>query len=1043
MIKFFITRPIFAIVISIVIVLLGTLSIEGLPVEQYPNITPPVVEVSASYPGADANTVNDAVAIPLSQSVMGVSDMLYMQATSSNNGTMNLQVSFDIDSDPDMDAVFTQNNVASATAQLPSSVRTQGVTTQKAMSGFLAVFCLYSDGRYDGKFLSNYAYINIQNELLKINGVGKVEIMGAGEYAMRIWVHPDALSYYNLSIGDITQAIESQSGVHPAGQLGAEPAPEGTMFTYTVTLPPQIDTPEAYGDIVLKMLPDGSRLRLRDVADIDLGTQSYGTSSLYGTIPGSMIVVYQTPGSNAVNVGNQVKSTMEKLSERFIDGVDYALVVDTTASIKAGIHEIFLTLLLALVLVILIIYLFIQDWRATLIPLIAIPVSLVGAFLFFPPLGFSVNIISLLGLILAIGLVVDDAIVVVEAVQVNIEKGMDPRNATIDAMKSVGSPIIATTVVLAAVFIPVSFIGGIVGKLYQQFSITIAVSVILSSFNALTLSPALCVLLLKPRKQGEVKGFFGAFNRWFDRRVEGYLRFSSIIVRRSVRVMLFVVVIGGAMYGLSRWLPAGFLPEEDQGYLMVMVNLPEAASLQRTQKAIQEIETIVSAHPEIAHTSSAAGFNMLAGVASTNCGILFVELVDYSDRKRSAQELADLLNAELYDKINDALCYAFTPPSIPGLGITSGITFMVQDRGGRGIGYLASQTQALLDTLRQQSSVASATTQFNDGVPQRRIEINKAYAQREGVSMDEVYTLLSTYLGGSYLGNFSRFGRLYDTYIQAAPAYRQNKEDLKSYVVTNGDGESVPLSAFVTIHDTVGVSYITTFNLYTAISVTVVPAKGHSSTQVMDLIEEKASELPSDIGIAWSGISYQEKTASGHSSTVYLLALVFVFLALAALYNSWSLPLSILLGVPFALFGALLFVGGAHLINPVYTDDLFMQVSLVMLIGLAAKNAILIIEYADRLFFEQGLSLADAAIGAARLRVRPIIMTAFAFILGVLPLVFAHGAYSTARNIMGVALIGGMLVATLLGIFVYPALYYAIGRISGFEKKRQQKIGNP
>ena len=1035
--KFFVNRPIFAMVIAIVIVLLGLLSIGSLPVEQYPDITPPVVEVSASYQGADALTVDQAVATPVSQSVIGVSDMLYMQSTSANDGQMSLQVTFDIGSDPDMDAVFTQNNVTSATAMLPDAVKTQGITTQKAMSGFLMVFSLYSDGRYDDNYLSNYAYINIQNELLKINGVGKVQIMGAGEYSMRIWIKPDMLNYHNISIADITSAVESQSGVYPAGKLGGEPAPEATEFTYTVTMPPQINTAEEYGDIVIRTEADGSQVRLKDVATVDLGSETYGTTSAFDGKASAMIVVYQSPGSNAVNVGKQVKATMERLSDDFPDSIDYATVVDATSSIRAGIAEIASTLLLALVLVILIIYLFIQDIRATIIPLIAIPVSLVGAFMLFPLLGFSVNIISLLGLILAIGLVVDDAIVVVEAVQVNIAKGMLPKQATLDAMKSVGPPIIATTVVLVSVFVPVSFMGGITGRLYQQFSITIAVSVVISAFNALTLSPALCSLLLKKRPE-KTKGFFGAFNRWFDRKMDGYMNFTSVLTRHAARSFILIAVVAAAIFGMTRLLPGGFLPEEDQGYLMVAVNLPDAASLSRTQVSMQEIEAIIKARPDVEHVASAAGFNMLAGIATSNSGIVFVTLTDYNKRKYSAMEIADQFNGELYIAVPSAEAYAFGPPSIPGLGITSGMSLMVQDKGGNSVGYLADYTRKFIEAAKQRPEIATISTQFDDGIPQRRIRIDEQYALREGVSLDELHQLLTTYLGGAYINNFNRFGKLYQTYIQAESEYRQNKENLNSYFVKNADGESVPISAFVTVEDTVGVEYITQFNLFRSIAVNASQSRGYSTAQGMAALEEVAEEvLPQDMGIAWSGMSYQEESASSAGNAVYVIALVFVFLCLAALYNSWALPLSILLGVPFAVFGAMIFVLCTHYVNPVYVDNLFMQISLIMLIGLAAKNAILIIEYANRLFFEQGKSLAEAAMGAARLRVRPIIMTAFAFILGVLPLVFASGAYSSARNVMGVALVGGMLIATILGIFVYPLLYLVVAKAARFDRKRE------
>lgn len=1041
--KFFVSRPIFAIVLSIIIVLLGAISIFNLTIEEYPDITPPVVEVAATYSGADALTVDNAVATPLAENIMGVSDMLYIQSTSANSGTMNIQVTFEIGSDPDMDAIFTQNNVSSATALLPASVTQQGVTTQKTQTGFLLVYALHSDGRYDDRYLSNYAYINLQNELLKIEGVGKVEIMGAGEYSMRVWLRPDRMEYYNLSLAEVTSAIESQADIYPTGQFGAEPSPSKTEFTYTVTLPPQISTPEEYADIVLRTLDDGSQLRLSDIAEVTFGSESYGTSSTFGNNPSAMIVIYQTPNSNAMQVGTRVKAAIEQLSGRFPDGVEISTIVDTTTSINAGIREILYTLLLALVLVIIIIYLFIQDWRATLIPLIAVPVSLIGTFIFFPLLGFSINIISLLGVILAIGLVVDDGIVVVEAVQVNIERGMSPRKATLEAMHSVASPIIATTVVLLAVFIPVSLTGGITGRLFQQFSITIAISVAISAFNALTLSPALSAMLLRPKPRRET-GFFGAFNRWFERMMTRYSSATGRITTHLARTSIFVAVVLGVIVALWRVIPTGFLPEEDQGYIMVMVNLPEASSLHRTEQVMAEVDRLVSKHDAVLYTAGASGFDMITGIQSSSNGIIFVALKDFDERRTTAAELAAMLNEELYVAINSAEVYAVTPPAIPGMGVTSGVEVQVQDLEGRGLNYLAEQSREFMTELEQLPEIASVTTQFNDNVPQRRLDVNRDYALSEGVDLAALYDQLSAFLGGSYINNFNRFGRLYRSYLQAAPEYRTDAASLDSYFVQNGAGESVPVAAFVRVVDTVGVEYVSQFNLYRSIALTVNPADGKSSAQVMDAIEDQATKsLPDDVGIAWSGISFQQRAASKGGAAVYALAVIFVFLALAALYNSWSLPIAIILSVPLAVMGALAFIGFAHLFNPKYINDIFIHIAIVMLIGLAAKNAILVVEYADRLFFDQRKSLLDAAIGAAQLRVRPILMTAFAFILGVAPLIFAHGAYSNARNTMGVALVGGMLVATLAGIFLYPALYYLVGRLFNLERKREQHKDEP
>ena len=1039
--EFFIKRPVFAISMAIAMTLMGVVALSDLSVQQFPDITPPVVQVSASYVGADAQTVNNSVAVPLAQEVMGVGDMLYMQTTSANDGTMSMQVTFDIGSSPDMDAIFTQNNVAAATAKLPQAVTEQGVVTRKSDTGFLMVYALASDGRYDDEFLSNYAYINLEDELAMINGVGKVSIMGAGEYAMRIWIKPDRLHYYGLSLDEVLSAIRTQSGVYPAGKFGAEPAPEDAVYTYTVTLPEQISTAEEFSQIIISLDNNGNEIRLENVADVALGSQTYGIRSMLGDNPSTLIVVYQEPGSNAVEVGGRVKGVVEKLQQRLPDGVNIYTVVDGTKNVNDGVKDIIRTLIIALLLVIVIIYLFLQDWRATIIPLVAIPVSLMGAFMLFPLLDFSLNVISLLGMVLAIGLVVDDAIVVVEAVQRNIEQGMNRVDATIDAMRRVSSPIIATTVVLLAVFIPVSFVSGITGLLFRQFSITIATAIVFSAFNALTLSPALCAILLRPHEKSK-RGLFAAFNRWFDRRMESYGTFSNTIVKHTARTAIFVAVT--FLLTVIGWeaLPSGFLPEEDQGYLMVIVGTPDASSLQTTMHAMNHVEQVVASRPEVEFTSLAAGFNMIAGISSTNSGIIFVVLKDYSQRKLSAAQIASQLTEELYVLVPEAECYAFIPPSIPGLGVTSGITLEVQDLEGRGTAYLMEQTQHLMDSLRHSPMVATVSTQFNADIPRRRLDIDKRQALSQGVALADVYSSISAYLGGSYIGNFNKFGKLYQSYIQASPDRRLNGRSLDYYYVENSSGESVPLSAFVTVKDTVGVEYITLFNLNESISLTVTPSAKASTGDAMKDIESIADKvLPDDVGFSWSGMSYQEANASKSGTAVYMLALLFVFLALAALYNSWGLPLAILISVPVAVVGALVAVIAAHAVNALYVNNIYMQISLVMLIGLAAKNAILVVEYADNIFLgSKSISLLDAAIDAARQRVRPIIMTAFAFILGVMPLVFASGIYSTARNIMGVALVGGMLLATLVGIFLYPATYYLVAKIGHFERRRETKM---
>ena len=1024
----FISRPIAAISLSVIVLVLGVISIINLSIEQYPDITPPVVEVSATYNGADAQTVANSVATPIAENIMGVSDMLYIDAISGSDGTMSLQVTFDVGSDPDMNAVFVQNNVAAATSLLPQSVAQQGVITRKSQTGFLMVYALYSDGRYDGEFISNYAYINLQNELLKVDGVGKVSIMGAAEYAMRIWLRPDVLDYYGISVDQIIDAIATQAGAYPAGQFGAEPAPRGTQSTFTVTLPRQLSTAEEFSRIMLRTTDDGRQVYLSDVADVTLGSQSYGTQSLFEDRPTAVIVVYQEPGSNAVAVADRVKTQMSQAAERFPDGLNYATIVDGTSSIKAGIEEIVWTLIASLLLVMAIIFLFIQDWRATIIPLVAIPVSIVGTFIAFPLLGVSINVISLLGLVLAIGLVVDDAIVVVEAVQVGIEKGLKPFDATVAAMKSVTAPVIATSVVLLAVFIPVSFTGGITGKLFQQFAVTISVAVFFSTINALTLSPALCAVLLKPKVSNQ-RSIFSGFNRAFDRFMARYSGATERGVQRTKVTKWAIFAILAIAVLLWNLLPSGFLPNEDQGYLMVAVNGAPATSLQITQESMASVDRVIRSRKDVESTAVVAGFNMLSGTAATNSGVIFVRLVDFSDRKLSSEEISEQLNYQFSKAFQNFECYAFIQPAIPGLGVTSGVTFALLDTESRGSEYLGENLAKLLDTLNRNSNFSAAYSQFNNSVPQKQLVVDREHAMMKGVNLSELYNELSALLGSQYIDNFTRFGRLYRSYIAAAPEYRQTEESLKSYFVASSDGQSVPLSTFVTVKDTVGVSFVEQFNLYNAAQVTATPAKGVSTAQAMEQIEAISNGvLPDDMTTTWSGVSLLESKEGGKSWLVYLIALVFVFLILSILYESWKLPIAILLAVPLAILGALIAIGVVHLFNVQIVNDIYMQISLVMLIGLAAKNAILVVEYADK-SFQNGADLLTATVEAAKLRARPIIMTASAFVLGVLPLVFASGVFHTARNVMGIALVGGMVAATTIGILLYPALYYLIKKL--------------
>lgn len=1039
----FIERPILAISMAIVTLVLGGIAMMNLSIEQYPNITPPMVSISAEYTGADAQTVDSSVATPIAQSVMGVSDMLYMQSTSANDGSMSMMVLFEIGTDPDTNTILTQSRVSTASSQLPEEVVEVGVTTKKSNDNFLIIFALHSDSElYDGAYLTNYAYLNIQNELLKINGVEQVTVLGSSEYAMRVWLDPQKLEYYSLGVDDISEAITAQGGIYPAGKFGAEPLKQSPPYTYTVTLPAQISTAEEFSRIVLKATSDGEFVRLGDVARINLGSESYDVTSRFGDDPTAVIIVYQSVGSNAVEVGAEVKSLIESLSTRFPDGVRSDIVVDSTLSIDAGIKDIFRTLIIALLLVIAIIFLFLQDWRATLIPLIAIPVSLVGAFILFPVLGFSINIISLLGLVLAIGLVVDDAIVVVEAVQVNIAKGLPAKRAASEAMRSVTSPIIATTLVLLTVFIPISFAGGVSGLLFLQFAVTISLSVLLSAINALTLSPALASLLLgrggdKAKKEMKI---FAPFNRWYDSFAAKYSQRVAIIIGHGVRTSIFLAVMLAAIFILWSRLPEGFLPQEDEGYIMVAVELPENTPLSSTIEAMSRIESVIATLPEVSSIPYSAGYNMLAQIAQSSSGIFFVQLVDYSKRSLSAAQIATKLNGMLYVEVPEAMSFAFIPPSIPGLGLSSGVSFEVQDLESRGADYLYSQTLSVIESLKGSGLAAEVTTQYNQGITQKLIDVDIDHATALGVDPSEVYATIGAMLGGSYIGNFSRFGRLYDIYIEADPEFRVDASSLDSYTFENSSGEGVPLTAFATVRDTLGVNYVSQFNLYRSIGLTVIAADRVSSAELMDYVKRyERDSLPLDIGVAWSGVSYFESRESSSSLLVYPLILLFVFLVLAALYNSWGLPLAIIFSLPVAVVGALSATLIMHLFNSSFQSDVYMQISLVMLIALSAKNAILVVEYAVRNFFEDGMTLRDAATKAAQVRVRPIIMTAFAFILGVLPLVFASGVYSTARNIMGVALVGGMTLATVIGIYIYPSLFYIVGRVVDFDKLRKRR----
>ncbi len=1037
--NFFVNRPIVAMVIAIFMVIVGVVALGGLPTEQYPNITPPIVEVRATYTGANSVSVEQSVATPLEQQINGVDNMIYMKSTNANDGTMTIQVSFEIGTDPDMNTVFTQNRVAAATSKLPSEVTKFGVTTEKSLPNILMLIALTSeDGRYGQQFLGNYALINIKDILSRIKGIGRVNVIGASDYSMRIWIKPDRLAYLGITVPEIVDAIRAQSVVVPGGKFGAEPAPPGNEFTYTVRLPERLQTEQEFGEIVVRTSENGSQVKIKHVARVELGVETYNAFTRLDGKPCAMIALYQAPGSNAVQLAEDVKGSMTDLAAAFPESIRYDISLDTTLAISAGIDEIIETLFIALALVILVVFIFIQDWRAALIPTIAIPVSLVGAFILFPIIGFTVNVLSLLGLVLAIGIVVDDAIVVVEAVQVNIEKGMTPKDATVHAMNEVTAPVIATTLVLVAVFIPVAVMGGITGRLYQQFAITVAVSVVFSSINALTLSPALCSLLLRKRKpsRGPLGLFFKMFNTVFDKCTGGYMGLTRFVARKVFIGLVLIIALTVGTGFLGQLVPGGFMPEEDMGYLMINVQLPDAASLQRSDAITKKVEEILKKNPEVAFVTTATGFSLLSGSMSSNAGFIFVSLKHWSEREKTAKQMIASLNIDFQSEINEAQVFAFGPPAIPGLGSGSGFTIMIQDRIGSTPAYLADQTGEFIASALERPEIGSIFTTFRATVPQRYMEINRDKVLKAGIALNDIYTTVGAFLGGSYVNDFNRFGRLYKAYIQAEPEYRISEDKVDLFFIKTSTGNMAPLAAFVEIKNIVGPDFTNRFNLYRSIELTGGPAPGYTSAQALDALEEVATQkLPTGMGYAWSNMSFQEKKAAGSGPIVFVFSLLFVFLILAAQYESWSLPFSILLGTPFAIFGAFLSLFLARMYSQSYELNVFAQIALVMLIAMAAKNAILIVEFAN-LEFEKGLSLYDAAVKAAELRFRPILMTAFSFILGVLPLVLATGAGAEARVVMGVALLGGMTLATLLGVFFYPMLFVFVGKIGGYEKKR-------
>jgi HAE1 family hydrophobic/amphiphilic exporter-1 len=1047
--RFFINRPIVAIVIAIITVILGSIMLVTLPVAQFPKIAPPEIRLGATYVGADALTLEQAVATPIEQQVSGVDHMNYMYSISASaNQQTTLFVDFDLNTDPNMDLILTQSREQLANGQLPPEVNSYGVTLAKSTTAPLMLVVLYSpQGTHDETYLSNYAYINLTDPVGRLYGVGQTQVFGAGQYAMRLWVKPDQLAKLGITVTDIVNAIKAQNTVNPAGQVGGQPAPQDQQFTYAVLAQSRLRTPKDFDNIIVRETPNGGTVRVRDVARAELGRQDYSLIGRLNGKPAAVIAVYQLPGSNAVQTVEAVRKLMAQMKQRFPQDVDYAIALDQTQSVTEGMKEILKTLVIALVLVILVVYLFLQDWRATLIPMLAVPVSLIGTFVLFPIFDFSINTLSMLGLVLAIGLVVDDAIVVVEGVQRYIEEGLAPKDAAQKAMDELSGPVVGIALVLTSVFVPTALIPGITGRLYQQFALTIAMSVMLSAFNALSLSPALAGLLLRPKATGERRGvfgrFFGIFNRYWERSTEGFVRWSDAVIRKGFLVLALLAVFVIAGLFIAGLLPSSFLPDEDQGYMYINMQLPNAASQERTDAAARQVEKILANTPGVEYTTSVIGFSLLSFVRTSYNAFFFVTLKPWGERKKRTEEfqsLKDALNHEL-SRLPVGTIFSFSPPAIPGVGTAGGFTFVLEDRAGKDIQFLANNLDKFMAAARKRPEIGTISTTFLPSVPQQFVNVDRDKVLKQGVALTDVYNTIQAFMGGLFVNYFNDFGRTWQVYVEAEAFYRANTRNLAQFYVRNSQGQVLPLSALAKFETHSGPEFTMRYNEYRSAQINGSAAAGYSSDQATAALEEVFKQtMPREMGFDYIGMSYQEQKAREGvpSWVIFGLSFLFVFLVLAALYESWSLPWSVLLSTPVAVFGAIAtlllrrMVMSAYL--PAYLvqieNDVYTQIGLVMLIGLGAKNSILIVAFAKEQY-EQGKDLIEASLEGARLRFRPLMMTALAFILGCVPLWIASGAGGIARQVIGTTVIGGMLAETFIGRFFVPAIFVVVERLSG------------